>query len=76
LQKQAKENVDASKKTIIEMLGDREKVKCAAGKFSNKWETKKLTDMKKMKRDKPEVVKEYEYESGSKPFRFYPSKEG
>jgi putative phage-type endonuclease len=75
LQKQAKENVDVSKKQLIEMLGDREKVKCPSGKFSNKWETKKLTDMKKMKRDKPEVVAEYEYESGSKPFRFYPSKE-
>jgi predicted phage-related endonuclease len=75
LLKLAKDNVEATKKKLIEIVGDQEKVKSPSGKICFKWERKTILDTKKLRKEKPEIAEEYEYETGSKPFRFYPSKE-
>ncbi len=74
--KQAKEFVKASKKRIEISMGDKRKLKCDDGKVVHQWETKTVINTKKLKKDKPDIAKEYEYESGSKPLRFYPKKGG
>ncbi len=73
--KEAKENVDTSKKKLIDIIGDKEKVKCNSGKFCFKWEKKTVLDTKKLKKEEPDTVAKYQYETGSRPFRFYPSKD-
>jgi putative phage-type endonuclease len=74
LLKLATENADATKKKLMDIVGDREKVICPSGKVCFKWEKKTLLDTKKLKKEEPDMAKKYQYETGSKPFRFYPSK--
>jgi putative phage-type endonuclease len=65
---------EETKKKLETMVGDRRKVQCSGGKICFKWETKKYINTKKMELEHSELVESYRYESGSKPFRFYPRK--
>jgi putative phage-type endonuclease len=66
---------DESKKRIIKLIGkDHDKQRTPSGKVAYKWETKEFVNTKAMMKDHPDIVKKYKYKSGSKPFRFYPTK--
>lgn len=74
LLKEAKVFVKASKKKLQSIIGDRKKLKCDEGKVCFQWETKTVMNATKLKKENPDIAKKYEYESGSKPLRFYPKK--
>ncbi len=72
--KQADELVEESKKRLMGIVGEKKKVRCDNGKICFRWEKKSYINMKKLELDHPDLVKKYRYDSGSKPFRFYPKK--
>jgi putative phage-type endonuclease len=73
--KEAETLKEESKAKLERLVGDRKKVKCEAGKACFKWEVKNYIDTTRMKTEHPDIVEKYQYESGSKVFRFYPRKE-
>lgn len=72
---QAKEVFEESKTKLIDVIGEKEMVKCDLGKLQHKWQSANRLDTTKLKKDKPELYKEYTYKSGSNTFRVYPRKD-
>jgi len=75
LAKRADALVEKSKRTIMTHMGEKNKVQLPAGKVSFKWEKKTYYNTKKLWLEHPDLATEYEYESGNKSLRFYPTKE-
>lgn len=76
LVKQAEEVCEESKQKLIDIIGnDREKVKCSLGKATYKWQKRTGFDKTRLKKDDPELVKKYSYESGALTLRTFPKKD-
>lgn len=75
LVKEAEGFKEDSKQKLIDVIGnEREMVKCSLGKATYKWQKRTGFDKEGLKRDKPELVKEYSYEGGSLTLRIFPKK--
>lgn len=74
LYKQAEELLYNTKNKIIEIVGDKQKVKCNYGKVNYSWGKRKLINTTKLKEEMPDIAAKYQYDSISRSFRFYKNK--
>jgi putative phage-type endonuclease len=72
--KEAEELLDDSKDKLGEILGEREMIQVAEGKANYKYQKTTRTDTTRLKQEKPDIAKQYEYETLSRPLRLYPKK--
>jgi len=68
---EAQEVFDSSREKLFKLVGDRERVKCREAKIIYARQVTKRVNLKEMKSAYPDLVNKYEYESISRPFRFY-----
>lgn len=75
--KEAEEIKESARQKLIDVIGDgREMTKCSLGKATYKWQKRTGFDKDRLKKEKPEIIKEYSYEGGALTLRTYPKKEG